>query len=544
MTLYDSVFDILREYGGSYFWLLMLAFSIIFILSQKEKKNRITILWVLAFSILCLYNDYAMGFMGKFVEEATLYRFFWLVPVSLICAYALMLLLGKIRPALGKLAVLLLFFAIVLCNYSSNVASSMLKVPTNKYMISEDVLQAAWLIDQDKTTEVPKVAMPMELELSYRTYDADITMGIGRKAYRYFERHGYNMGDKGKYPKQEVLARMISTGSREAPKDLSDSTKELGIDYCILSKEWALRDFLQDNQWVPVGETDRFEIYRIPRETVADAIHIPLEGVKGVRKFLIVNDLHLIASDDTVEPEYQDTVQSRRNEMFLTPQGITSKEYWNKLTPTMDDYGADGVIFCGDMIDYVSEANTRELKKGLEQMQTPYIYLRADHDLGTWYTNGKKNKDDALALQREVAEYQDVFVMDYKDFFLVGWNNSTSQMSPGGLSLMKRVFSQGKPVILATHVPLNSKVDDSLYQLAKQRDGQNRAKLWGEGCLYEPDEVTEEFLKMVSAADSPVKGVLSGHLHWKYTVSLTDNIKEYVLAPAFAGNITILTVGG
>ena len=47
---------------------------------------------------------------------------------------------------------------------------------------------------------------------------------------------------------------------------------------------------------------------------------------------------------------------------------------------------------------------------------------------------------------------------------------------------------------------------------------------------------------MVVAEDSPVKAVLAGHLHFKYTVKLNENITEYVLDKGFGGNVGIVNV--
>jgi hypothetical protein len=60
--------------------------------------------------------------------------------------------------------------------------------------------------------------------------------------------------------------------------------------------------------------------------------------------------------------------------------------------------------------------------------------------------------------------------------------------------------------------------------------------------LYAPDSNTETFLGMVYDPNSPVKAVLSGHLHFKHTVMLDDNTIEYVFAPAFSGNIAKIII--
>lgn len=58
-----------------------------------------------------------------------------------------------------------------------------------------------------------------------------------------------------------------------------------------------------------------------------------------------------------------------------------------------------------------------------------------------------------------------------------------------------------RDILLATHVPINSVVDDS-----------------------------------------PIKAVFAGHLHFKYTVPLNENITEYVLDKSFSGNVGVIRV--
>lgn len=108
---------------------------------------------------------------------------------------------------------------------------------------------------------------------------------------------------------------------------------------------------------------------------------------------------------------------------------------------------------------------------------------------------------------------------------------------------LKEIFAQGKPIILVTHVPFNSKIDDSLDKASKA--GWQRNLTWDEaGTAYIADENTKEFLNMLYAENSPVKAVIAGHLHFKNTVKLNENITQYVFDATFKGNIGILNVMG
>lgn len=269
-------------------------------------------------------------------------------------------------------------------------------------------------------------------------------------------------------------------------------------------------------------------------------------GGADTTTLLTVNDMHIVTMDDSVQDAYVSTVQQRRDALFISDVGKHSIQTWDGISAILDSYQADGIVFIGDMIDYSCEKNASILKAGLAKIQTPYTYLRADHDLGVWYTDGAMTSDEAKAISSGTATWQDVFVVDYGNFYLLGWNNSTSQLSEEGLAaateLLTRAKNEGKAVILATHVPLNSTIDSGLEEAARAADGEGRAKLWGENCLYQPNEVTGEFLEEVLAEDSPVVAVLSGHLHFKYTTQLTEKITEYVMDTGFRGKIGVIKV--
>ncbi len=273
-----------------------------------------------------------------------------------------------------------------------------------------------------------------------------------------------------------------------------------------------------------------------------DNIAIDLPNVEKEYELLFINDMHILTVDDTVVADYIPVAQNRYDNMFRSETGTHSSETWMALSSVVDDWQADAVLFGGDMMDFVSPNNVTLLQNGLEQIETPYMYLRADHDLGTWYSAGLISNEDAIGLHQGICAYEDMYVMDFGEFYVLGWNNSTGQMTENGLQTALEIWDDGKPIILATHVPITSAVDTSLAEASANVDPQGRTKLWGDGCLYQPQDYTCTFLGMLYDSQSPVKAVLSGHLHFKHTVPLTDQTMEYVFAPAFAGNIAKIKV--
>ena len=556
----DNVISTFYEYVGSKFWILLLVISIVYIFIQKDKKIRKVILFVMVASILCIYNDVMRTIIGKVVGTATYYRFFWLVPVTMICAYALVLFLSQNYNIIYKLLVCAGIAIGLIMSGDSFWSSYTNQIPENKYLMSNDVWEISELIQKDKTEKVPTIAMPEQLMLNYISYDADAVMGIGREAYLYFSNNNFE-GDPNRYPEERILAKIVNRNEAQDILKTKAAIYTNGIDYLVVDNQAGLENFMESIDCILVGGTENYELYRVYYNVYEKVIAteeiekleaemgisveqeaINIEGVEKEYKLFVVNDLHDFVLDDSVSEEKYQIIYDRYNTLFRSATGVHSVDLWNGMSAILDFYQTDGIVFIGDMIDYSSKVNAKLFKDGLENIETPYIYLRADHDLGAWYSNGENSNEEAMELSKSIAEYQEVFVEDYGEFYLVGWNNSTSQLTEEGLETMKKVFAEGKPIILATHVPLDSIVDDSLYEAAKEADSQGRAKLWGKRCLYKPDNTTQEFLDMVYAEDSPVEAVLAGHLHFKYTVKLTDNITEYVMPPAFSGKITMVTV--
>ena len=286
----------------------------------------------------------------------------------------------------------------------------------------------------------------------------------------------------------------------------------------------------------------RFELISEEIGLQVDRVEIDLPNVQNSYELLFVSDMHVLKLDESVVAESVETVRVRQDIMFRTRTGMASAEAWPKISSILDDFSADGIILGGDMMDFISLANLQILSEGLSQITTPYIYLRADHDLGIWHSGGAISMEDSISLHTTVSSYQDMFVMEYPEFYVLGWNNSTGQLTNDGLDAALRIWNSGKPIILTTHVPINSLVDNSLAEAAANVDPENRKKLWGDECLYQPDDTTGAFLGMIYDTNSPVKVVLSGHLHFRHVVQLTEQTVEYVFAPAFEGNVAKIVI--
>lgn len=278
----------------------------------------------------------------------------------------------------------------------------------------------------------------------------------------------------------------------------------------------------------------------VSAETVFDEKEIEIPGLQKEYTIAVVNDQHIIVEDGDYAKEKEEEVDSRYG-LFCNEEGVHSSDAWQGIVEDVNNLQPDGVVLDGDMIDFFSQANLDCLMGGLKEIEAPAMYLRADHDLASWYSDNLTSKEISKK-EKAAWEMDSVMVQDYDEFLVVGINNNTSQISKKGLKKIKEVWQKGKPVILAMHVPLQSQLSDDLDKASKEV-WQDRALIWGnKDCYYEPNERTQEFLDMVFAEGSPVVAVIGAHLHFAHEDQLNDKIVQYVFDASYKGTVGVITV--
>lgn len=267
---------------------------------------------------------------------------------------------------------------------------------------------------------------------------------------------------------------------------------------------------------------------------------INIQGLSSQYKLIVVNDQHIIVPDGDYIVDKTEEI-NQRVALFSDSNGKTSAETWPEIVDAINAEKPDGVILNGDMLDFFSSANLNCLMTELKRIEAPVLYNRADHDMGIWYCNDTLTEEEVQKKEKEAWKMEDVMVQDFDEFLVVGINNNTSQLSEGGLKKLKELWKEDKPIILSVHVPLKSRVNDSLSDASKQV-WQDRALLWGTDCFYNPNEVTQQFLDMVFEEESSVVAVIGAHLHFSYDDQLNEKIPQYVFDASFNGTIGVVTV--
>jgi hypothetical protein len=265
---------------------------------------------------------------------------------------------------------------------------------------------------------------------------------------------------------------------------------------------------------------------------------VQIDGLSKEYKIVVINDLHLIIPDDEVGEEYEETVEDRYTSMMVDAFGTPSSEKWEKMAEEIDALDADLVVFAGDILDYASSANFACLENGMQKISAPIIYLRSDHDYSLHYTSEALASDEVVSMHQEIDGDPDLWSVDMGEFKVLGINKSWTALSDETIDKITEALNGTTPVILATHVPFDSPLDSNFRATCYQV--RNIYNMWGIGDRYVPNEAMTQLMNTIYTGDNALQAVIAGHLHFGYDVNLADDVREYVFAPAYAGNVGVI----
>lgn len=298
-------------------------------------------------------------------------------------------------------------------------------------------------------------------------------------------------------------------------------------------------------------ETDREEEVRYPEpeyDFKTEEVTLALEGLAKEYTIAWVSDLHLMSDHEAgkelgdVHAEYLEAIEKRYEELPVTPEGVPADKLWPEIVKYLNYHEFDGIIFGGDMMDYCSNSNIAMIKEGLDSLHVPYMYVRADHDYGAYYGGVFFTEKEARELHQTIDGDQiSQKFWDMGDFIVLGIDNSTKDMPDYYLNMVEEVYSRGKPVIMATHVPYESMTDTSLAELSMKV--RNTIYYWSDVSeRYKANVVTKKYLDMIYSEDTVVKQVLGGHLHASWDGMISETVSQHIFAPAYTGTIGILHI--
>ena len=272
---------------------------------------------------------------------------------------------------------------------------------------------------------------------------------------------------------------------------------------------------------------------------------ITIPGIKGEYQFLFLSDFHgQVKTTDYID--IWNISVDDRIAMFSNGAGVSSFDQFSSWMQVANEMETDAVLLGGDTIDYLTKENTDRVYEELETLSMPYLYTMGNHDSYDILGSGKyQDRDKGLARVFQEGDYE-CQVLDFDEFYIVSVNdkdsNARAKVSEQALEEFKKIYEDGKPMILMVHVPFTTERTEQLALETKTKRGTDR--LLGLGLDSELEETSREFYDMVLDEDSPVVAVLAGHIHFYHEDYLNNTIFQIVSDTSSNGSGLLIHVKG
>ena len=174
----NTAFVVWQNISGSGMLLALYVCAVIFLFfTEKETYKRILLVYLPAFWIGVLLLPITYKVIAEVIDAEVYYRFFWMLPVTLVIAYTSVqvyhLYQGKYRAllAIGLVMVIMLSGDFVYNNWRYSKAE-------NEYHVPQEVVELCDLMHVDGREVL--ALFPEELMQYVRQYDSTICLPYGR----------------------------------------------------------------------------------------------------------------------------------------------------------------------------------------------------------------------------------------------------------------------------------------------------------------------------------------------------------------------------
>lgn len=264
---------------------------------------------------------------------------------------------------------------------------------------------------------------------------------------------------------------------------------------------------------------------------------ISVPGLTKEHKIIFLSDSHISMCDER-DADVLEKAKSR--EASFSADGILPQDRFRSLIKYAKKSDCETVILGGDILDSAMYASIEYVDGELSTLPMQYLFLMGNHDFeyGSEYfsENAYNTYLPRLDKMRSNTSYQ-IYETDDIIYFTV--DDGCNRISSEALEAYKSITDKGKPIIVATHIPIEpvtgdtSLTNECINVWGATDTGKSKVTYGPNGLTGDP--VTMEFVDLVTSQDSPVVLVLAGHIHFYHKDMLNDHTLQIVSGAAYEG---------
>lgn len=253
----NTILEIFKSYNGTGYYCILFIISLIYLWFTEEDKRIKALLVYTPTVIQVLFFIPFFYFIYEKLDSGTYYRILWLLPMTVVIAYAGCKLIG-VNTKIG-LAIL----SVILVLSGTYVYGSVyMTKATNEYHLPQEVVDVCDMIKPEEGRERVWAVVPLDMIHTVRQYTTDIQLAYGRDSIVYQWLINENQ-----------LYRLYMEPTMDLQK-LSDLSTEYYCNYVVLDKGRILTGGeIEDFELNLIGETEHYNVYRNTRVDFWDDVH-------------------------------------------------------------------------------------------------------------------------------------------------------------------------------------------------------------------------------------------------------------------------------
>ena len=241
----QTIMSIFKDFGGTGYYSILFVLALIYLAFSEEDKRVKTLFVYIPAVMLLLFFLPPFYMLYNRLDEGTYYRILWLMPMTVIIAYAGCKAIGRHV----KMGVLL--GSLVLIISGSYVYNSIYMSPAeNMYHIPQETIEICDMIKPAEGEERVWALFPAEQVHFVRQYTTTIQMPFGRDDL-------VAAWDLPHHPLYTLLLREYIPAD-----ELSELSIENYCNYIILLKTMKVHGDLEEYGIELIGETENYYVYR------------------------------------------------------------------------------------------------------------------------------------------------------------------------------------------------------------------------------------------------------------------------------------------
>lgn len=244
--MWDSVIELFRSYMGTGLVISFFLAAIIYLfLVEKEPVKRILFVYLPVILLVLYFNPLFAKVLYAVLDEEIYYRILWLMPVSIVLAYCVSDLYGKVK---GAMKTVLLIGATVMIMLSGSLIYDNVnfRKAENPYHIPQTVVEICDAIEVEGR-EVMAV-FPTEMIQYVRQYSPYVCMPYGRDVIE---------AQWGKYADlQLVMEAKVLVVEKMAPL-----AKAKGCHYIVVNQEKEILGDMREYDYELFASIGGYDVY-------------------------------------------------------------------------------------------------------------------------------------------------------------------------------------------------------------------------------------------------------------------------------------------